>query len=154
MKKIDIVSTIEVNLADSSSITAELHREVESNLLNEIYPDVVFETRTSNTITSENTNAQYVTNDYQIYIAKQGRKVTIYGTIINGSAFLVGDNINAWFFEIVENEYKQKTGTYAYGNIRASNWSAFVSLYNNKLFCNGIAQFQTYYFTLTYFTEN
>ena len=154
MKKTDIVSTIEVNLADSSAITAELHREVESNLLNEIYPDVIFETRSSNTITNENTNAQYLTNDYQIYIAKQGRTVTIYGTIINGSSFLIGDNINAWFFEIVNTEFQQKANTYAFGNIRAEHYGSFVFLQNNKLFCNGIQAFGQYNFTLTYFTEN
>ena len=154
MKKTDIVSTIEVNLADSSAITAELHREVESNLLNEIYPDVIFETRSSNTITNENTNAQYLTNDYQIYIAKQGRTVTIYGTIINGSSFLIGDNINAWFFEIVNPEHQQKANTYAFGNIRAEHYGSFVFLNNNKLFCNGIQAFGQYNFTLTYFTEN
>lgn len=154
MKKTDIVSTIEVNLADSSAITAELHREVESNLLNEIYPDVIFETRSSNTITNENTNAQYLTNDYQIYIAKQGRTVTIYGTIINGSSFLIGDNINAWFFEIVNQEHQQKANTYAFGNIRAEHYGSFVFLNNNKLFCNGIQAFGQYNFTLTYFTEN
>lgn len=152
--KTAIQSLIDTNLADASNITASEHRAVENSLLSELYPNVAFETRSSNTITTENTNVGFTTNDYQIYIAKQGRKVTIYGTIINGSAFIVGDRPNEWFFEIVDNEYKQKTGTYAYGNIRASNWSAFVSLNNNKLFCNGISQFQTYYFTITYFTEN
>jgi hypothetical protein len=149
-----IQSLINTNLADASTITASEHREVEYSLLNEIYPTVAFETRASNSITNENSNVQFVTNDYQINIAKQGRKVTIYGTIINGSAFIVGDTLNAWFFEIVNSEYLQKTGTYAYGNVRASNWSSFVYLNNNKLFCNGISQFQTYYFTITYFTEN
>ena len=152
--KTTIQSLIDVNLADASSITAAEHRAVENILLSELYPNTIFETRASNTITNENTNVGFTTNDYQIYIVKQGRKVTIYGTIINGSGSIVGETTSAWFFDITNNEYKQKTGTYAYGNVRASNGNTWVSLVDNKLFCSSIAQFQTYYFTITYFTEN
>lgn len=142
---------INTNLANASSITAAEHREVENSLLNELYPTVTFETRVSNSITTENTT--YTGNNYQIYIAKQGRKVTIYGSITNSTSNMVGGS-SAWFFEIIEPEFKQKEGTYAFGPVRPADWNPYVTLYENRLECEVVSPYETFYFTITYFTEN
>ena len=149
--KTQIQTLINTNLADGSSITAPEHREVENSLLNELYPTNIYETQSSNTITTENTS----NFGYQIHIIKQGRLVTITGSIINNNSFIVGNNIGNWFFEIVNSEFFQNTSNpSAIGFVRGDRDTSYVELKNNKLYCNLIQAFSTINFQLTYTTQN
>lgn len=153
--KATIQALINANLADGSSITASEHRAVEDMLLNELYPTPIYETRDSNTITTENTNSAFLTNSYQINIVKQGRVVTIIGKIINGSNNIIGNTLNSWFFQITASEYLQNTSMpRVFGVVKNDGYVSSVELYDNKLFCDYINAFGELEFQLTYFTQN
>jgi hypothetical protein len=153
--KTTIQNLIDTNLADSSSITAAEHRAVENALLNELYPSNIYETRVSNTITSENTNSSFLTNSYEINIVKQGRLVTISGKLINESATSVTNSVNSWFFQIVGTEYLQSTSVPSViGFVNGGIGTETIELLNNKLYTNYLHGFSTLNFQLTYTTQN
>jgi hypothetical protein len=153
--KTQIQTLINNNLADGSSITASEHREVEIVLLNELYPTNIYETRDDNTITTQNTNAAYLTNSYEINIVKQGRLVTISGKLINESGNSVTNSINAWFFQIVGTEYLQSSATpLTIGFVSSGSGTGSIQLLQNKLYCAYLGGLSTINFQLTYTTQN
>lgn len=152
--KTTIQTLINTNLADSSNITAFEHRAVENALLNELYPTVINETHaTTNTVTAKNTNL--TTNEYSVSICKQGRVVTINGTIINNSNNIIGTNSNHWFFEIINSEYFPLT-TQSNVIVIGSNYNSKIifNISEKKIYTSEIQANGSLNFTLTYFTEN
>jgi len=58
-------------------------REVSNTLVNEIYPDIITEAYTNLATTNTNTTEIGTTHYYTTYWIKQGRKVSVFGTITN-----------------------------------------------------------------------
>lgn len=117
--KATIQALINANLANSSMITAAEHRAVENIILNELYPNAIYETHTTtNTITTKNPTLPGL--NYNISIVKQGRLVTISGILWNYTSSIVSDT--EYFFEIINSEYFPDTTTptiiYRLGNNR------------------------------------
>ena len=73
--KAQIQADINSKLASGSTILASEHREVENELLDNFYPSEITENETTNSITINNADFDYV-----VKIVKIGRLVTISGT--------------------------------------------------------------------------
>ena len=133
--------------------------KVKSSLLeiiNNFYANVTNETQASNTITSE--NASNTLLQYNVFIAKQGRKVTIKGNLVNNSANIIGGE-NSYFFELVNAEYASNLGIEAIGGApticsSVSGNNVKVYLYNNKLCVETMGAFEVVYLNFEYLTEN
>lgn len=155
--KATIQSLINENLADASNITASEHRAVESALLNEFYSEIITETEISNTVTVENTNPLFDGLGYTIKILKQGRLVNIVGNLENNSLNEINSiSENAWFFEIVNNDYKPENSSASIISYFGDCTTAGKIVYfeDNKLNINSLGIGEPVNFKITYFTAS
>ena len=125
-------------------------------IINNFYANVIHETQTSNTITNENTSNPLLL--YDVFIAKQGRKVTIKGNLVNNSPNIIGGD-NAYFFEIVNSEYASNIGVEGIGGVPTicgglGSLNTQVYLYNNKLCVTTLGSYQVVFLNFEYLTEN
>lgn len=107
MTKTEILTDITTKFADESNITAEELREVVEDIVNYLVPDVIYITHET-----PSTIIQFWTGtEGSVSISKVGRLVTIYGQLTNvsGSPAVVG-------FEIIDEDYKPDSVSFAYGN--------------------------------------
>lgn len=98
--KSQLLDKITLNLEDGSNIPAELHREVEDLIVENLYPDTIVDNNGGTPIVFSATSP-YLT-DYRICTKKQGNIVHITGyfkvnTVVAGSFNL---------FTILDDEYK------------------------------------------------
>lgn len=125
-------------------------------IINNFYATVINDTQASNTITTENASNPLLL--YNIFIAKQGRKVTIKGNLTNNSASIIGGEAS-YFFEITNSEYASNIGIEGIGGAptlcaTVSGTPVKVYLYNDKLCVESLGAFQVVYLNFEYLTEN
>lgn len=92
MNKTQITNLVNTNLADSSDITAEEHREVELALVDELYADKIDD------VTLSNGNVLAIATgisgliSFSIESIKRGNDITMSGFIKNISNSIIGSN--------------------------------------------------------------
>lgn len=127
------------------------HADVEDALLNSLYGTTQSEKDSSgsNVVTTKNTiNTSLL---YNVYFLKQGRRVTVYGSIQNNSASIVGHtNADNYYFEITNSEYYPSASSL----VQFPNGSDFIKFDSNKFYYSSLGASSSKYFTLTYFTIN
>lgn len=153
--KTSILSTI--NGFITAIVTVLKVRNAFSTIVNEIYPDIISETRTTTSHTSRITTPNGVKTSilYNIFIVKQGRLVTIKGVIWNQTGAIVSNSdINDFIFEIVDYEYLPETSS----NITTFPISlgTFVEINSTekRLYCNQLGSGSLVNFNIQYFTQN
>lgn len=150
--KATIQTLINENLADSSSITASEHREVENSLLNELYGTSYVEKHNlTNGITLR--NLTILTNEFNVTFLKQGSRVSISGFIKNNSSNIYGGNVNSFFIEIIDSDYFPRTNQSPI-SIPTSQGSIEFDFTAKKIYTTFIGANATVNFQLTYFTAN
>ena len=120
--KATIQALSDANLADASNITAEEHRAVNDEMIDEFYGETaIHETQSSGTITAIAGSCFY-----DIYISKQGNRVKIKGVLTNGTT---GITSTLPFFEIIDADYlPYLSGAYLNNFIKGFNSSTGVSV--------------------------
>ncbi|MCP4984847.1 MAG: hypothetical protein GY928_01920 [Colwellia sp.] len=106
--KAEAQTLIDTDLASDQPITAVLHRNVlkddEYSLLSNMYADEIIDTQITQTVFTPNQDCSFDLN-----ILKQGRKVTISGTITANEA----DVVNA--IDIIDSNFEVGLGKIYYG---------------------------------------
>src|SRR5690554_1939978 len=97
--KTEIIDLIELNLADESDISAELHREVELKLVDEIFSPVNVDSTVS-PVTVFQALIQY--SEYEIMCKKVGNMVTVQGFFLNSSTLI---EPNTPIFKIIDTNF-------------------------------------------------
>jgi len=125
-------------------------------IINNFYGTTVNDTHLSNTITTENASNPLL--QYNIFICKQGRKVTIKGNLVNNSALIIGGDAS-YFFEITNSEYAPSLAIEGIGGAPTicatqSGSSVKTYLYNSKLCVESLGAYGIIYFNFEYLTEN
>ena len=101
--KTTIQNLIDTNLASGSDITATEHRAVLTQILNELYPNFVTDTQTSETYTTKSGTKIL----YTCYIIKQGNVAHIKLIITNTTPNIISSrNIFIW----KNSEFRPKSG--------------------------------------------
>jgi hypothetical protein len=125
-------------------------------IINNFYGTVINETQsTTNTITNPSANIGF---SYNVFILKQGHKVTIKGALKNNTDSVIG-GIDDYFFEITNSEYL--------GNTTAQTIDAFVTLCptengnstrvhvkDNKIYVDDLGALDKVNLDIHYFTQN
>lgn len=147
-----IQALINTKLADNSDIVASEHREVENELLNNLYATPIKENHlTVGAITS----SVGVGKNYSITILKQGRLVTL--NVLIQSAIL-GTFVSQDWININNLEYQMFTpeSPYLVNTInQQTGLPMFVELLNNKIrVLSPISFGNTISFQIQYFTNN
>ena len=133
------------------------HADVEDALLANNYATVINEKHTTvNIITSKNTSKPLLL--YDVFIAKQGRKVTVKGNLVNNSTAIIGGESD-YFFEIVNPEYLPSLAVQAVGGAPTLcatfyGYTAKMYFHNNKLCVEALGTGQVLYLNIEYLTEN
>lgn len=122
-------------------------REVSNALLDELYP-LVIEERYS-IIANELLITGFLNDDifYEITFSKSGNKVFVNGFVNNISEFI----FEGAFLEIIENEYKQKTGTKQYAT---TSEIGVLTIFNNTFIIESIDANTKVYFNFNYLTND
>ena len=155
--KTSIQSLINSNLADNSAILASEHRAVENSLLNELYGTIIQETYSGITDIRTNTEPTSDDNFYNLRFVKQGRKVTVIGSLINKQTTI---SSGTKFFKIINSEFYQATDMqiiHKMNGISENDQRNIFLSFNtdNELICStslGIGE--NINIEITYFTEN
>lgn len=143
--------------SNSALIDKTEHADVEDALLLNSYGTVFRETQaTTNTITTKNVSKP--TLQYDFFICKQGRKVSLKGSIINNSNSIVGGDLN-WFFEITNYEYLQSTAINTVGGVpilcpSVNGGNVKVRIKSNRLIVSTIGANDIVNVDIEYLTEN
>lgn len=130
------------------------HADVEDALLSNSYATIINDTHLSNTITERNPDYPFL--EYNIYFAKQGRKVSIKGTIRNNSSNIVGF-ADYYFFQITDPEYLQNTSIVNVTSLTFSDSTDQIVqmfLSGNKLITDLIPALEIVNLDFEYLTEN
>lgn len=153
--KSNLISAINAQL--TAIITQAKVRLASLQIVNEIYPDIISETRTTTSYTSRITTPNGVKTNitYHVFIVKQGRLVTIKGIVYNLTGDIVSNSdVNDFIFEIVDPEYLPETSS----NITTFPVSlgTFVEINSTekKFYCNQLGAGDLVTFNLQYFTQN
>lgn len=153
--KANLISAINAQL--TALITQAKVRLASSLIVDELYPDIISETRTTTSHTSRITTPNGVKTNiiYNIFIVKQGRIVTIKGLAINQTGGIVSNSyVNDFIFEIVDPEYLPETSS----NITTFPISlgTFVEINSTekRLYCNQFGVGDLITFNIQYFTQN
>ena len=153
--KTNLISAINAQL--TAIITQAKVRLASLQIVNEIYPDIISETRTTTSHTSRITTPNGVKTNitYNVFIVKQGRLVTIKGFAWNQTGGIVSNSdVNDFIFEIVDPEYLPET----LSNVTKFPISlgTFVEINSTekKLYCNQLGAGDLVTFNIQYFTQN
>lgn len=122
-------------------------REVSNALLDELYSLVIEERY--NIIANELLITGFLNDDifYEITFSKSGNKVFVNGFVNNISEFI----FEGAFLEIIENEYKQKTGTKQYAT---TSEIGVLTIFNNTFIIESIDANTKVYFNFNYLTND
>ena len=153
--KTSILSTI--NGFITAIVTVLKVRNAFSTIVNEIYPDIISETRTTTSHTSRITNPNLLKENitYNIFIVKQGRLVTIKGFIHNQTGAIVSNSvINDFIFEIVNYEYLPHELSTTVLFPVAQGTFVEINGTDKKLYCNQLGAGDLVRFNIQYFTQN
>ena len=152
--KTNLITAINTQL--TAIITQAKVRLASLQIVNELYPNIINETRTTTSHTSRITTPNGVKTNitYNAFIVKQGRVVTIKGFAWNQTDGIISDNyINDFIFEIVDSEFfpdELSTAAtkfpVAQGNYVTLN-SSEKKLYFNQLGSGSLVTFNIQYFT-------
>ena len=133
------------------------HADIEDALLANSYGDIVNEKNEDigAIITTKNTiNTDLM---YKVAIVKQGRVVTMLGSIQNTSSLIVSDvNADNFFFEIIDSDYFPTT-TGAAINKYPTYDGAYIKMGGTDrkfIYCSSIGANTSIDFSITYFTQD
>ena len=153
--KTSILSTI--NGFITAIVTVLKVRNAFSTIVNEIYPDIISETRTTTSHTSRITNPNLLKENitYNIFIVKQGRLVTIKGKIQNQTGGILSNNYaDNFIFEIVNYEYLPDELSTTVFVPTALGPSVGIHGTDKKLYCTQLGAGDLVTFNIQYFTQN
>ena len=143
--------------SNPSLIDKTEHADVEDALLLNSYGNIINETRTTTSHTSRITNPNLLKTNitYNIFIVKQGRLVTIKGSIQNQTGAIVSNSdINDFIFEIVDSEYlPHELSTTTLFPVAQGTFVQFNGT-EKKLYCNQLGSGDLVTFNIQYFTQN
>ena len=143
--------------SNPSLIDKTEHADVEDALLLNSYGNIINETRTTTSHTSRITNPDLLRTNilYNIFIVKQGRLVTIKGSIQNQSAASVSNiDINDFIFEIVDSEFfPDEFSTATFFPVAQGTFVQFYGT-DKKLYFNQLGSGNLVTFNIQYFTQN
>lgn len=127
------------------------HADVEDALLANAYGDSVAEKYITVTKVITLNNTINTALQYNLTFVKQGRFVSVQGTISNTSALIVGDSdADNYFFEIVNPEYLPFVApTYKF-----PNGNELIKIDSNKVYYSSIGAGVIKNIAFTYFTIN
>ncbi len=153
--KANLISAINAQL--TAIITQAKVRLASLQIVNEIYPDIISETRTTTSYTSRITTPNGVKSDitYNIFILKQGRLVTIKGFISNLTDNIISYNeMNDFIFEIVDPEYLPDLLSSTTFFPVAQGTFVTLNGTEKRLYCNQLGAGDLVTFNIQYFTQN
>ena len=153
--KTNLISAINAQL--TALITQAKVRLASLQIVNEIYPDIISETRTTTSHTSRITTPNGVKTNitYNVFIVKQGRLVTIKGVVRNLTEAIVSNyDINDFIFEIVNDEYLPETLSSITKFPIALGTFVEIKSTEKKLYCNQLGVSDIVTFNIQYFTQN
>ena len=146
-----------INAKITAIITQAKHRLSMLEVVNEIYPDIIYETRTTTSHTSRITNPNLLKTDitYNVFIVKQGRLVTIKGRVWNYTGAIVSNSDNNDFiFEIVDSEFfPDEFSTATFFPVAQGTFVQFYGT-DKKLYFNQLGSGDLVTFNIQYFTQD
>jgi len=146
--KTTITNLINTNLADSSTILASEHREVEIALLNELFPTEYRELHEQGIPDElEITTPELSNLFYDISFVKRGNTVYINGYVRNKTGAIFSGKV----LNIDTTEYNTKTNRQYYAS--CSNGTN-LEIQNSSIYITEIANGGHAYFSLTYQTND